>query len=101
MFPMCAKCEREGRTQEANLSHHINEYRESFSELEFWYGPLESLCFDCHAIIHDRARPRDYQTDIGLDGYALDPNHPTNRIEALSYEERMARKNSGKNKDKI
>src|SRR6266849_5255752 len=52
MNPLCAECKRQGRTQGANLSHHINEYRESFSELEFWYGPLESLCFAHHAKIH-------------------------------------------------
>jgi 5-methylcytosine-specific restriction enzyme A len=76
MFPLCAECKRQGRTQEANLSHHVDAYRESYSELEFWYGKLESLCFSCHAIHHGYNLPRAFETDIGLDGFPTDPAHP-------------------------
>ncbi len=76
MFPLCAECKRQGWTQEANLSHHVNEYRESFSELEFWYGPLESLCFAHHAKIHGYNLPREFETDIDESGWPSDPRHP-------------------------
>ncbi len=77
MNPLCAECKRQGRTQGANLSHHINEYRESFSELEFWYGPLESLCFAHHAKIHGfNQGAKEFETDIDASGWPLDPRHP-------------------------
>jgi hypothetical protein len=76
MNPLCAECRRQGKTQEANLSHHINEYKENFSELQFWYGPLESLCFDCHAKIHGYNPSREFKTDIAPDGFPEDPRHP-------------------------
>jgi 5-methylcytosine-specific restriction enzyme A len=87
---LCQECLRNGKVEPATLSHHVNEYRESFSELDFWYGELTALCAGCHADIHGYNKPKDYQADIGSDGYALDPNHPMNRFESLSYEERMA-----------
>jgi 5-methylcytosine-specific restriction protein A len=74
--PMCAQCEKEGRTQEANLSHHINEYRPGDSDLQFWFGPLESLCYACHLKVHGKPAMLPYRKDIGVDGFPLDPLHP-------------------------
>jgi hypothetical protein len=49
---LCQECLRNGKIEPATLSHHINEYRESFSELDFWCGELTALCSDCHFKIH-------------------------------------------------
>jgi hypothetical protein len=78
MNPLCAECKRKGITKEANLSHHVNEWLPSFSTYEFFYGDLESLCFDCHADHHGfNKASRDFEADIGPDGYPLDTlNHP-------------------------
>jgi hypothetical protein len=75
MNPMCVACEREGRTNEANLSHHVNEYRAGDSDSQFFFGPLESLCFDCHLKVHGKPAMLPYRKDIGLDGYPVDQEH--------------------------
>jgi hypothetical protein len=74
--PMCAECERQGRTHEAHLAHHITEYWPGATDLHFFFGPLESLCFSCHLEKHGRPPSRPYRRDIGLDGIPLDPQHP-------------------------
>jgi hypothetical protein len=74
---LCQECLRNGKTEPATLSHHINEYRESFSELDFWYGPLTALCANCHAEKHGYNKARGFDIDIGPDGYPIDTlNHP-------------------------
>jgi hypothetical protein len=75
-FPMCAACERAGRVREANLAHHLEPHRDGDSELRFWYGPLESLCFDCHKRHHGWPAARGFATNIGADGFPTDPMHP-------------------------
>jgi 5-methylcytosine-specific restriction enzyme A len=74
--PLCAECERQGRTQEATLSHHLNEYREGMTELDFYFGPIESLCYDCHSKIHGRPARLPYRKGVSLDGMPIDPMHP-------------------------
>lgn len=67
-FPMCAECERQGRTFEATISHHLQDHRgDSHS---FYYGPLESLCFQCHQEEHGH-RMRSFRQEIGIDGWPL------------------------------
>jgi 5-methylcytosine-specific restriction protein A len=73
---LCQECLRNGKTEPATLSHHINEYRESFSELDFWYGELTALCKDCHARHHGYNVARDFETDIDASGWPCDPRHP-------------------------
>jgi hypothetical protein len=74
---LCQECLRNGKTVPATLSHHINEFQPSFSELEFWYGELTALCSDCHFLIHHPGYiiNRDFETDIGVDGWPIDPRH--------------------------
>jgi hypothetical protein len=77
MHKLCQECLRNGKVEPATLTHHVNEYRENFSELDFWRGPFEVLCFKCHQVIHNRGIPtKDFRTDIGPDGYPEDPAHP-------------------------
>jgi len=76
-FPTCAACERQGIIIEATVSHHINEHRDGDNELLFWFGPLESLCANCHLKVHGRPAMRGYSKAIGADGYPIDTiNHP-------------------------
>jgi len=74
--PLCTRCTAAGRTHESELSHHIEAWRPGFAELNFWYGPLDALCFDCHAEVHGRPARLPYQRDIGSDGFPIDSQHP-------------------------
>jgi hypothetical protein len=76
LHPLCAECERQGRVQEATLSHHVEEYRPGDSDLKFWFGALESLCNDCHAKVHGRPVKLPYRRDIDPDGWPADFMHP-------------------------
>lgn len=62
--PLCAQCERDGKTEIAILSHHIVEH--SGDEKLFYFGEIESLCRDCHLKVHDRAQTK---PAIGVDGW--------------------------------
>jgi hypothetical protein len=73
---LCQECLKNGKTEPATLSHHVNEYRESFAELDFWFGKLTALCANCHAKIHGYNVAREFAIDIGPDGFPEDPNHP-------------------------
>jgi 5-methylcytosine-specific restriction endonuclease McrA len=84
---LCQDCLKAGKTEPAILSHHVNEYRESFSEMEFWYGPLTALCKNCHAAHHGYNQSRGFEVDIGSDGFPLDVNHPFWKA-SLAQEER-------------
>lgn len=76
MHPACVRCTQEGETYEATIVHHVVEFRLGDSDLKFWVGPFEATCKKHHLQIHGWPAMRDYQTDIGLDGYPLDPNNP-------------------------
>jgi 5-methylcytosine-specific restriction endonuclease McrA len=74
---LCQECLRNGKVEPATLSHHVHEYRESFSELEFWYGELTALCAGCHAKAHGyNQAQREFETDIDVSGWPSDPRHP-------------------------
>src|SRR6266480_3518108 len=79
-FPMCAQCERDGKAYAAQLSHHVHPYSERSTELDFWFGPLESLCTDCHRLVHGKGALKGYETDINpVTGWPDDPMHPANQ----------------------
>ncbi|MBV9529900.1 MAG: hypothetical protein JO283_02190 [Bradyrhizobium sp.] len=46
----------------------------------FVTGKLQSLCEQCHRSGKRMSELHGYRTDVGLDGYPLDPNHPFNRV---------------------
>ena len=76
IHPICAQCERQGKTEIAVLTHHVEPQREGDHETKFWAGPYEGLCRDCHEAQHGRPVALPYRKDIGLDGQPLDPEHP-------------------------
>jgi len=45
----------------------------------FVTGELQSSCEPCRKSAKREIELRGYRTDIGLDGYPTDPNHPFNR----------------------
>jgi hypothetical protein len=92
--PCCERCESQGRTQEATLSHHSREYLPSDGALEFFTIPLISLCENCHREVHGKGPLKGFDVTIGVDGYPIDFLHPANQT--LSYEEREQRKKAGK-----
>lgn len=69
--PMCAECDRQGRVTLATDAHHTREYRPGDGELEFWFTPLESLCFACHQIRHGRNPQTQEKITIGRDGWPI------------------------------
>jgi hypothetical protein len=78
---LCQECLKVGKVEPATISHHINEWRENSTELDFWCGELTALCADCHAEIHGYNKSRGFITDIGPDGWPIDPQNPANQIE--------------------
>jgi 5-methylcytosine-specific restriction enzyme A len=72
---ICQQCLRDGKVEPATLTHHVNEWRPNSTELDFWKGPFEALCFTCHEKIHGRSN-KEYVRDIGIDGFPVDPLHP-------------------------
>lgn len=64
MHPVCLHCERKGETTIAVLAHHNPPHGGDLYKL--MNGPLESLCFEHHLIIHGRGAPR---KAIGVDGW--------------------------------
>jgi uncharacterized protein YlaI len=85
---LCQECLKNGKTVPATLSHHVREYQPSFSELDFWYGELTALCHDCHFRIHyGHEVNRDFETDIGVDGFPIDPRHPFFNTNAAKREQ--------------
>ncbi len=57
-FPLCQECEKHGKITAAILTHHIRRIVDGGDRLE-WEN-LESLCVECHDVIHseDRFNPR-------------------------------------------
>ena len=60
----------------ATIADHHHPHKGDYNK--FVLGPLRSLCRDCHqgAWAVDK---RGYRTDIGDDGFPLDPAHSFNR----------------------
>jgi 5-methylcytosine-specific restriction protein A len=74
--PLCARCLERNRIVGATISDHHPPHKGDWNA--FRRGPLQSLCADCHQgkWADDK---RGYRTDIGDDGYPLDPKHPFNK----------------------
>lgn len=65
--PLCERCEAEGRLTIATLAHHVVPHNRNM--YDFHCGALQSLCHNCHLIVHGRAPKND--TFIGLDGWPV------------------------------
>jgi 5-methylcytosine-specific restriction protein A len=74
--PLCAQCLAQGRVTPATIADHNPPHQGVWND--FRLGPLQSLCADCHKRKWADDR-HGYHSDIGDDGFPLDPRHPFNR----------------------
>ena len=74
---LCKFCLELGIVTAANVVDHVVPHRGDWTA--FVTGKLQSLCEPCHNSAKRQVELRGYRTDVGLDGYPLDPNHPFNR----------------------
>ena len=74
--PLCQKCQKKGITLEANVVHHMKPHKGDLNLFYCSIAQLESLCAQCHNIITGQIEPYGFTTDIGLDGWPIDSNHP-------------------------
>src|SRR5262245_57330676 len=75
--PLCRFCLERGIVTAANVVDHVTPHRGDWNA--FVIGELQSLCDPCHKSTKRQIELRGYRTDIGLDGYPTDPNHPFHR----------------------
>jgi 5-methylcytosine-specific restriction endonuclease McrA len=74
--PLCALCEARGVVTPATVGDHVTPHRGDWNA--FRLGPLQSLCADCHGRMKHRVDLHGYSSEIGGDGWPLDPKHPAN-----------------------
>lgn len=72
--PLCAHCLQKGLVAPAVIADHIRPHRGDWNE--FWLGHLQSLCRTCHESGKKYQDIRGYRSDIGEDGWPIDPKHP-------------------------
>jgi len=71
--PLCRTCLAQGLVTPATVADHIDPHKGDWNK--FLTSELQSLCALHHSTKHG-FEWRDYQKDIGPDGYPLDPKHP-------------------------
>ena len=81
--PLCEECLKAGVVMPAEEADHVE--RHGNDRNRFYLGRLQSLCRDCHArktLAENRRDPtvlhRDYSIEVGVDGWYVDPRHPSN-----------------------
>ena len=72
--PLCAFCMRKGLVVPATVVDHIESHRGDWNK--FVTGKLQSLCAPCHDGAKQEIDKRGYSTEIGVDGWPTDPQHP-------------------------
>lgn len=80
---MCRKCGARltlGRSgPRAAVVHHKKPHKGDV-ELFFDKGNLESVCWACHSGVIQSEEKLGFSTEIGIDGWPVDPAHPANRV---------------------
>jgi 5-methylcytosine-specific restriction protein A len=76
--PLCAICLEHGVVTIARVTDHIVPHH---GNPELFWSPtnLQSLCKHHHDSSKQQVERKGYVDDIGVDGWAVDPNHPSNR----------------------
>jgi 5-methylcytosine-specific restriction endonuclease McrA len=72
--PLCAICARKGLVEPASVVDHVDPHRGDW--MKFCTGKLQSLCKTCHDGEKRTIEIRGYSTEIGIDGWPVDPEHP-------------------------
>jgi hypothetical protein len=66
-----------GKIVPAQIADHVTPHRGD-AQL-FWYGTLTSLCASCHSGTKQEQEKKGYSTDVGVDGWPVDEQHPVYR----------------------
>jgi 5-methylcytosine-specific restriction endonuclease McrA len=75
--PLCKFCLERGVVTPATVADHIERHNGDWNK--FVLNELQSLCADCHNSSKRYVELRGYRTDVGDDGWPIDPRHPANR----------------------
>lgn len=76
-YPLCAFCERMGKFVSATVADHIEPHKGD--DVLFFEGDLQSLCKVCHDSAKQREENAGFSSAVDVDGYPIDPKHPSNR----------------------
>jgi 5-methylcytosine-specific restriction protein A len=72
--PLCEVCLKDGRIHAATIADHVEPHKGD--QQKFFFGELQSLCKLHHESAKKREEWRGYSTQIGADGWPVDPRHP-------------------------
>jgi 5-methylcytosine-specific restriction protein A len=75
--PLCCLCKEKGKIEPATVADHFPPCGADYNA--FVMGPLRSLCAACHDALSGFVH-KGYSSEIGLDGFPVDSNHPFNRV---------------------
>jgi len=70
-------CLERGDVAAATVADHVIPHRGD--KKLFFNSGLQSLCASCHSRLKQQEETIGYMTDVGLDGWPIDPNHPSNK----------------------
>ena len=73
--PLCRHHLEKGQVVKAVIADHIEPHKGDWNK--FWLGELQSLCRTCHESGKKYQEARGFRSDIGEDGWPVDPKHPT------------------------
>jgi hypothetical protein len=87
--PLCAFCIDRGVATPAVIADHVVPHRGNWNA--FRLGTLQSLCNDCHVRMKHHFDLHGYTSEIGADGWPLDPRHPANGGNSAGREQTNSR----------
>lgn len=76
--PLCVDCMAHGRVTQADLVDHIKPHKGD-QELLWDRDNWQSLCKPCHDRHKQKQEIHGYSTEVGSDGWPVDPEHPANK----------------------
>lgn len=76
--PLCRLCAQKGLVVPATVADHAAGHEPGETWEEFILAPLASLCKACHDGPKRQVQRLGYSTEMDVDGWPIDPNHPTN-----------------------
>jgi 5-methylcytosine-specific restriction endonuclease McrA len=74
--PLCVRCQRRGQITPATVANHKRPHRGDL-DLFFDANNCEGLCKPCHDGPTQSAERRGFSSEIGDDGWPVDPAHPS------------------------
>lgn len=74
--PLCCKCQARGRLTVASVCNHTNGHPAGETEQQFWGGPFDSQCADCHNGVTATLERTGRIKGGDANGWSLDPASP-------------------------